>query len=102
MRTMIDAMVDSLDQHDDSRSVIGPLVKMKDLAQVPLLHDGNELFSRSLCSSPQFVEAGKSGESLQSRGRGNSSKMMHIAFFGGEHVLENLSHTAKSSYRGSI
>src|SRR2546427_3986791 len=102
MRTMINAMVDSLDQHDNGRNVIGSLFKMKDLAQVPLLRNGNKLFSRSLCSSPQFVEAGKRGEFLQSRGRGWSSKMPHLAFFGGEQVLEKLSHTTKRSYRGGI
>src|SRR6266700_3521574 len=86
LRMMINGVVDGLDQHDDDRSIIGPPVKMEDLAQVPLLRDCNQLFSRPLCSSPQFVEARKSGEFLQSRSRGSSCKikMSSIAFFSRE------------------
>src|SRR5947209_14872105 len=57
LRTMIDGVVDGLDQHDDGRSLIGSPVKMENLTQVPLLRDGDQLVSRPLCSSPQFVEA---------------------------------------------
>ena len=39
LRTMIDGVVDGLDQHDDDRSLIAPPVKMEDLTQVPLLCD---------------------------------------------------------------
>ena len=75
LRTMIDAVVDGLDQHDDDRSLIAPPVKIEDLAQVPLLRDCNQLFSRPLCSSAQLVEARKSGEVRKSRGRGYASKI---------------------------
>jgi hypothetical protein len=37
LRTMIDGVVDGLDQHDDGRSLIAPPVKMEDLTQFPLL-----------------------------------------------------------------
>jgi hypothetical protein len=99
-RMMIDGVGDGLDQHDDDRSLIAPPVKMEDLTQFPLLRDGDRLFSRPLCSSPQFVEAWKHGEFLQSRGRGCSSNMPHIAFFGSEQVQECFSHTAKRPFRG--
>src|SRR6266852_5076104 len=102
LRTMINRVVDGLDQHDDDRSIIGPPVKMEDLAQFPLLRDCNQLFSRPLCSSPQFVEAWKSGEFLKLKGRGCSSNTPHIAFFGSEQVHEGLSHTAKRSSGGSV
>jgi len=75
---------------------------MEDLTQFSLLRDGDQLFSRPLCSSPQFVEACKSGEFLQSRGRGCSSNMPHLAFFGSEQVQEGLSHTAKRSSGGRV
>ncbi len=39
LRTMIDGVVDGLDQHDDDRSIIGPPVKMEDFAQFPLFRD---------------------------------------------------------------
>src|ERR1700719_3105372 len=55
--------------NDDRWSLIGSLVKIEDLTQVPLLRDGDQLFSRPLCTSPQFVEAWKSGEFLKSWGR---------------------------------
>ena len=45
LRTMIDGVVDGLDHHDDGRSLIGSPVKIKDLTQVPLLRDGDQLFS---------------------------------------------------------
>ena len=45
LRAMIDAVVDGLDHHDDSRSLVGPIVKIEDLTQVPLLRDGDQLFS---------------------------------------------------------
>src|SRR6266487_1282285 len=104
LRTMIDAMVDGLDQHDDDRSIIGPSVKMEDQIQVPPLRDCNQLFSRPLCSSPQFIEARKSGEVRKSRGRGCSSKikMPRIAFFGSEQVHQGFSHTAKRPFCGSV
>ena len=65
LRPMINGVVEGLDQHDDDRSVI-VLGQMEDLAQVPLLRDGDQLISRPLCSSSQFVEARKSGEFLWS------------------------------------
>src|SRR6266700_5415883 len=104
LRTMINGMVDGLDHHDDDRSIIGPPVQMEDQIQVPPLRDCNQLFSRPFCSSPQFVEARKSGEVRKSRGRGCSSKikMPRIAFFGSEQVHEGLSHTAKRPFRGSV
>src|SRR5947209_13267604 len=80
LRTMIDGVVDGLDHHDDGRSLIGSPVKIEYLTQVPQLRDGDQLFSRPLCSSPQFVEAWKSGEFFQRRGRSCSSKRSHIAF----------------------
>src|SRR5213082_3579095 len=69
LRTMIDGVVDGLDQHDDDRSIIGSTIKMEHLAQVPLLCDRDQRFSRPLCTSPQFVEAWKSGEVREARGR---------------------------------
>ncbi len=45
LRTMIDGVVNGLDHYDDGLSVIGPSVKMEDLTQVPLLRDGDQLFS---------------------------------------------------------
>jgi hypothetical protein len=45
LRTMINRVVEGLDQHDDAPSVIAP-GKMEDLAQVPLLRDGDQLFSQ--------------------------------------------------------
>ncbi len=68
LRTMIDGVVDGLDHHDDDRSIIAPPVKMEDLAQFPLLRDRDQLFSRPLCSSPQFVEAWKMREFRQVEG----------------------------------
>ena len=44
LRTMINRVIEGLDQHDDALSVIA-LGKMEDLAQVPLLRDGDQLFS---------------------------------------------------------
>jgi len=41
---MINRVIEGLDQHDDALSVIA-LGKMEDLAQVPLLRDGDQLFS---------------------------------------------------------
>ena len=74
LRTMIDGVVDGLDQHDDDRSIISPPVKMEDLAQFPLLRDRDQLFSRPLCTSPQFVEVWKMREVRKSRGRDFSSQ----------------------------
>ena len=45
LRTMIDGVVDGLDHHDDGRSLIGSLVKIEYLTQVPLLRNGDQLFS---------------------------------------------------------
>src|SRR5947209_19367587 len=88
LRTMIDGVVDSLDHHDDGRSIISPPVKMEDLAQFSLLRDPDQRFSRPLCTSPQLVEAWQSGEFLKSSGRGCSSQCPRIAFFGSEQVHE--------------
>src|SRR5713101_6716154 len=98
LRTMIDGVVDGLDHHDDGRSIIGSPVKMEDLAQFSLLRDRDQRFSRHLCGSPQFVEAWKSGEFLQSRGRDFSSQCPRVAFFGSEQVYEGLSHTAERPF----
>src|SRR3989440_9871762 len=62
LRPMIDGVVDSLDHHDDDRSIIGPTVKMEDPTQLPLLHllrERDQCFSRPFCTSPQFVEVWK-------------------------------------------
>jgi hypothetical protein len=72
LRTMVDGVVDSLDQHDDNWRVISSSVKMEDLTQIPLLSllcDRDQLFSRVLCSSPQFAEGWKMCEVCKSRGR---------------------------------
>ena len=45
LRTMIDGVVDGLDHHDDGWSIIGPSVKMEDLAQFSLFRDLDQLFS---------------------------------------------------------
>src|SRR6266699_1300642 len=57
MRTMIDGVVDGLDQHDDARSIIGPPVQMEDLAQFPLFRD------RETQVRPEVIlkKVGKSG-----------------------------------------
>jgi len=81
LRPMIDGVVDGLDQHDDDRSLIAPPVKMEDLTQFPLLRDRDQLFSRPLCTSPQFVEVWKMREVRKSRGRDFSSQCPRIAFF---------------------
>src|SRR5262249_44288532 len=99
---MIDAVADGLDQHDDDRSLVGPGVEREDPAQVASLGDGNELFSRALCSSSQVVEARKRADICQSRSRGWPGKPVvpRIAFFGREQVHERLAHAAKRPCRG--
>ena len=67
LRPMINGVVDGLDHHNDGRSLIGSSVKIEDLTQVPLLRDGDQFF--------------------QWRGRGCSSKMPYIAFFGSEQMI---------------
>src|SRR5690348_11061982 len=65
LRTMINAVVDGLDQHDEDRSIIGSPIKMENLIQVfllSLLSERDQLFSRHLCSLPQFIEAWKMRE----------------------------------------
>ena len=57
---MIDAVVNGLDQHNDNRSLIGPIItKVQNLAQFPLLRHSDQLFSRPIRTSPQFIEARK-------------------------------------------
>src|SRR5688572_12288741 len=94
---MVDAMIDSLKQHNDDRSIIRSPVQMQDLAQVCPLRDCNQFLSRSLCASSQFVDARKSAELLQWRGGGRSGEieMSRITFFGTEQVYEDFAHTAK-------
>src|SRR5215472_10149962 len=102
---MIDGVVDCLDQHDDDWGIIRTPIEMEDLIQICLLRllgDLDQLFSRPLCSSPQFVEAWKSSEFLQFRCRGYSSNTPHIAFFGSEQVHKGLPHTSIHPFHSSV